>query len=236
MDSSILEQIKESFFYIWALRLFLNFLYDWNTNGCTVCGSTNNHHPFDSVFFSASCFPLSFDIHSMLYNIYRYIYMKNTQHGYKILTKILTKTDNIFQFHPVQKSAVSNKGTEWTLLIPGQLEELFSMDLSRAPTTWPFNETFIFKENDNVGDRRMLAKRINIDVSILYTYPSVPPSRWENTQRLYHIRGATAVYEGTLTFWLIARDFLMSAISRMKETALRTVEKTAQARWRGFWL
>ena len=38
--------------------------------------------------------------------------MKNTQHGYKILTKILTKTDNIFQFRPVQKSAVSNRGTE----------------------------------------------------------------------------------------------------------------------------
>ena len=189
--------------------------------------SSSQHHAFLYLLIYIVCYIIYIDI---------YIYMKNTQHGYKILTKILTKTDNIFQFHPVQKSAVSNKGTEWTLLIPGQLEELFSMDLSRAPTTWPFNETFIFKENDNVGGRRMLAKRVNIDVSILYTYPSVPPSRWENTQRLYHIRGATAVYEGTLTFWLIARDFLMSAISRMKETALRTVEKTAQARWRGFWL
>lgn len=38
--------------------------------------------------------------------------MRNTQHGYKILTKILTKTDNIFQFDPVQKSAVAKGETE----------------------------------------------------------------------------------------------------------------------------
>ena len=202
------------------------------------CGFTNNHHRFDWIFLSTSGFPFSFDIHSMLYNIYIDIYMKNTQHGYKILTKILTKTDNIFQFHPVQKSAVSDRGTEWKLLILGQEEKLFSMDLSRAhhlPIRWNICHVLQWKWQCR-WQGHILANRVNIDVSILYTYPSVPPSRWENTQRLYHIRGATAVYEGTLTFWLIARDFLMSAISRMKETALRTVEKTAQARWRGFWL
>ena len=59
--------------------------------------------------------------------------MKNTQHGYKILTKILTKTDNIFQFDPVQKSAVAKGETECKLLILGQVElELFLMNGSPA--------------------------------------------------------------------------------------------------------
>lgn len=32
--------------------------------------------------------------------------MKNTQHRYKILTKILTITDNIFQFHRQSKKVL----------------------------------------------------------------------------------------------------------------------------------
>ena len=41
-----------------------------------------------------------------IHSIYIYLYMMNTQHGYKIMTKILTKADNIFQFPP-KKSSVS---------------------------------------------------------------------------------------------------------------------------------
>ena len=59
--------------------------------------------------------------------------MKNTQHGYKILTKILTKTDNIFQFGSSPKKCCCQGEAECKLLILGQVElELFLMNGSPA--------------------------------------------------------------------------------------------------------
>ena len=152
-----------------------------------------------------------------IHSIYIYLYMMNTQHGYKIMTKILTKADNIFQFPP-KKVLFPFGRTLWKLLL---LRHCWWRNITHGFCLCDkllkyMNSRDRRRGKDGVGDISLANRASCIGVSILYTYQSVQVATlWENTQRFYHIRGATGVYEGTLTFWLMALLFLMSAISRM---------------------
>ena len=99
--------------------------------------------------------------------------MMNTQHGYKIMTKILTKADNIFQFPPKKFCFHREELFESCCSYDTVGGGISRTDSPGSKLLKYMNSRDRRRGEDDVGDIS-LANRANcIGVSILYTYQSV---------------------------------------------------------------